>query len=124
MNASTVRALTVTVVGLLLTLVGGPAASAIDAPAVTGRVTFESAGVNDAGIEILSGGTLVTSTTTSATGAYEVAVPAPGVFDVRVDAAGFTRRDGPDGSGSQRGRCLRAGRRRTSRCADRSARCG
>ena len=84
MNASTVRALTVTVVGLLLTLVGGPTASAIDAPAVTGRVTFELVGVTGAAIEILSAGSVVAATTTGATGAYEVAVPAPGVFDVRV----------------------------------------
>ena len=84
MNASTLRALTVTIVGLLLTLVGGPTASAIDAPAVTGRVTFESAGVNGAAIEILAAGGVVAATTTDATGAYEVAVPAPGVFDVRV----------------------------------------
>ena len=65
-------------------IASSPPAAAIDAPAVTGRVTFESTGILGAEVQLLSAGIVVGSTTTTATGAYELAAPAPGTFDVRV----------------------------------------
>lgn len=66
--------------------VGGPATptAAVDAPGLKGVVTFDSAGVNGATVELLSGGVVVGSTSTNGAGSYEIAAPASGTFDVRV----------------------------------------
>lgn len=82
MRTATLRVLTAILVGTFV--LGASTTAAIDAPGVTGRVTFESAGVVGATVEIVSDGVSVGTATTDATGGYEVATPAPGAVDVRI----------------------------------------
>ncbi len=82
MRTATLRV--VAVILLATSIIGTDATAAIAAPAITGRVTFESFGVEGATIEVVAGGVAVRSATTTSTGDYEVAAPAPGTFDVRV----------------------------------------
>ncbi len=84
MRSVTSRVLLATLLAMFLAGVAIPAIAAIDAPGVTGEVTFDGGPVVGADIQVLSSGVVVGTATTTPTGAYEVALAAPGSFDVRV----------------------------------------
>jgi hypothetical protein len=78
------RITVIAVVAAMLGLVTGPVRADATPPGVQGRVTHDTSAVVGATVDVVLGASIVATSSTDANGRYEIDLPTPGTYDVRV----------------------------------------